>query len=80
MSSRIVQGYRIRAYVRTKQQNKAQDSKQMCPDHENVSICVVGKINMPIKHNHTELLLPGVSTDLVLTFISLTQRHYGSQK
>lgn len=74
MSSRVVQSYRIRAYVRTKQQNKAQDRKQMCPNHENVSICVVGKINMPIKHNRTEFLVPRVSIDLVFTFFFFRSR------
>lgn len=54
MSLRVVQRYRIRAYVRTKQQNKTQDRKQTCPNDTNESICVVGKMNMPNKHNSTQ--------------------------
>lgn len=54
MSSKVVQSYRIRAYVRIKQQNQTQDRKQKCPNDTNESICVVGEINMPIKHNSTQ--------------------------
>lgn len=54
MSLRVVQSYRIRAYVRIKQQNQTQDRKQKCPNDTNESICVVGEINMPIKHNSTQ--------------------------